>query len=265
MVAAALGISRKNIYRHQIQPHKDLELVNRIKAAHVDNPAYGQYKMALELGVNHKRTERVMKKFGIKAPRRKKHHFCTISVYNHDYINLIKDIAKELFVPHLIWVCDVSYFKFQGKFWYLVTIEDLATRQILASQVGKHHDSALIISAIKQAILVTSHTPTYFHSDQGTEFMAKTTTDYLELHGVQVSVSAKASPWQNGYKESFFGHFKDEFGDINRFDTPGELIEEIYSQIHYYNFNRIHRSLKMSPVKYTHLHFPEFCLQKRGA
>ena len=48
---------------------------------------------------------------------------------------------------------------------------------------------------------------------------------------MKVSVSAKASPWQNGYKESFFGHFKDEFGDINRFDTPGALIEEIYGQI----------------------------------
>ena len=75
----------------------------------------------------------------------------------------------------------MSYFKLQGKFWYLATIEDLATRQILASQVGKHHDAALIISAIKQAILVTGHTPTYFHSDQGKEFMARATTDYLEL------------------------------------------------------------------------------------
>lgn len=116
-------------------------------------------------------------------------------------------------------MCDVSYFKFQGKFWYLATIEDLANRQILASQVGKHHDSTLILSAIKHAFIVTGHTPTYFHSDQGREFMAKVVTDYLELHGVQVPVSAKASPWQNGYKESFFGHFKDEFGDINRFDT----------------------------------------------
>jgi len=222
--------------------------------------------MALHLEVNHKRTERVMKLFGIKPPRRKGHkYFCTVSTYNHQYINLISQIPESDFTPHLIWVCDVSYFKFQGQFWYLVTIMDLATRQVLAAQVGKHHDSALIISAIKQAILVSGHTPVYFHSDQGTEFMAKITTDYLEFRGIKVSVSAKASPWQNGYKESFFGHFKDEFGDINRFNTPGELIEEIYSKIHYYNFDRIHRTLKTSPVKYTEKHFPEYCLHKRGA
>jgi len=263
--ADALGISRKNVYRTNTQATKDVALVKRINDAHKIHPAYGQYKMALELGVNHKRTERVMKLFGIIAPRRKKKHFCTISTYHHSYTNLIKDIAKEEFVPHLIWVCDVSFFKFQGQFWYLATIEDLATRQILAAQVGKFHDSSLVLSVIKQAIQTTGHTPTYFHSDQGTEFMAKVVTDYLELHGIQVSVSAKASPWQNGYKESFFGHFKDEFGDINRFDTPGELIEEIYGHIHYYNSDRIHRSLKMSPVKFAALFYPDYCLHKRGA
>ena len=265
MCAEALGISRKNVYRTTKQTAKDLELVVQINDAHKTNPAYGQYKMALELGVNHKRTERVMKLFGILAPRRKKHHFCTVSTDNHDYTNLIKEIPKEQFVPHLIWVCDVSFFKFQGQFWYLATIEDLATRQVIAAQVGKFHDSALIISVIKQAILVTGHTPTYFHTDQGTEFMAKIVTDYLEFRGVKISVSAKASPWQNGYKESFFGHFKDEFGDINRFETPGALIEEIYGQIHYYNFDRIHRSLKMSPVQFAALRFPDYCLHEMGA
>lgn len=265
MCADALGISRKNIYRTNKQSKKDQALVDQITKVHIDHPAYGQYKMALELGVNHKRTERVMKLFGIKAPRRKKKHFCTVSTYNHDYTNLIKEIPESSFVPHLIWVCDVSYFKFQGQFWYLATIEDLATRQILSSQVGKFHNAALIIAVIKQAILVTGCVPAYFHTDQGTEFMAKVVTEYLELRGVKISVSAKASPWQNGYKESFFGHFKDEFGEIERFDTAGQLIEEIYSQIHYYNFDRIHRILKMSPVKYAQVHFPEYCLHKMGA
>ncbi len=137
---------------------------------------------------------------------------------------------------------------------------DLATRQILSCQVGKHHNAALVISAIKQAISNSRHTPTYFHTDQGTEFMAKSTTDYLESRNITVPVSAKASPWQNGYKESFFGRFKDEFGDINRFNTPGELIEEIYCQIQYYNIRRIHRTLKAPPATYAKLHFPESCL-----
>lgn len=206
-----------------------------------------------------------MKEFGLTAPRRKSKFFCTVSTYHHSYTNLIKEIPQSEFVPHMIWVCDVSFFKFQGEMWYLASIEDLATRQILASQVGKHHNADLILAIIKQAIQLTGGVPVYFHTDQGTEFMAKVVTDYLELQGVRVSVSAKASPWQNGYKESFFGHFKDEFGEINRFETVGQLIEEIYSQIHYYNYERIHRSLKMPPVQFAVLHFPEYCLHEWGA
>lgn len=265
VVAQAVGISRKNIYRRPKRPEKDRVLVEQIKEAFTLHPSYGQYKMALHLKVNHKRAERVMKVNDLKAPRRKSKFFCTVSTYHHTYTNLIKEIPESEFVPHLIWVCDVSFFKFKGEMWYLATIEDLATRQVIASQIGKHHDANLILSVIKQAIQVTGHLPTYFHTDQGKEFMAKVVTDYLELQGVQVSVSAKASPWQNGYKESFFGHFKDEFGEINRFDYVEQLIEEIYSQIRYYNFDRIHRSLKMSPVQFATLHFPEYCLHKRGA
>lgn len=266
VVAEAVGVSRKNIYRHPVRPEKDRILVEQIRGVFAENPAYGQYKVALELGINHKRAERVMKANNLLAPRRKKKkEYCTVSTYHHTYTNLIKDLDPTTFTPHFIWVCDVSFFKFQGGMWYLATIEDLATRQILSAQVGKHHNAALILSTIKQAILLTGRVPAYFHSDQGTEFMAKVVTDYLELQGVQVSVSAKASPWENGYKESFFGHFKSEFGELNRFETAGQLIEEIYSQIHYYNFKRIHRSLKMSPMQFAVLHFPEYCLHKRGA
>ena len=125
-----------------------------------------------------------MKLFGILAPRRKKHHFCTVSTDNHDYTNLIKEIPKEQFVPHLIWVCGCIIFKFQGQFWYLATIEDLATRQVIAAQVGKFHDSALIISVIKQAILVTEHTPTYFHTRPGNRIYGKNSYRLFELRSL---------------------------------------------------------------------------------
>lgn len=48
--------------------------------------------------------------------------------------------------------------------------------------------------------------------------------------------------WQNGYQESFFGKFKDKVG---------ELIEAVYGQIRYYNYERIHTKLKMPPASYA--------------
>ncbi len=247
--AVALGIERKNIYRSSKLATKDEALAEKIKAVHKTDPAYGHRRIAWELGINPKRSLRVMSKFGIKPPRRKaKKHWCTKSTNKHSYTNLIKEITPQS--PHHIWASDVSYIKFQGRFWYLSTIEDLATRQIMAAQVGKQHDAKLVTTTINQA-LKTGVKPTYFHTDQGTEFMARENTSLLETNGIQISVSNLASPWENGYKESFFGRFKDEFGDFNRFDHIGELIEEIYSKVHYYNHRRRHTAFKVAPAVYA--------------
>ncbi len=190
-----------------------------------------------------------MKLFSLKPPRRKSNFYTTKSTEHHTYTNLIKG-----FVPvkiHQLWCSDLSYIKFQGRFWYLATIEDIFSRQIVGAAVGKYHNSELVLTTVKQAISNTKHSPDIFHSDQGTEFMAKLCTDYLESLNTQISVSDKASPWQNGYQESFFGKFKDECGDLNRFETIGELIEAIYQQIYYYNNQRIHTALKMPPAIYA--------------
>lgn len=265
VVAEALGISRKNIYRKSKQEEKDNELRIRIEEAYKEHPAYGQYKMSLELGINHKRAERVMKKFGLRAPRRKrKRYFCTVPSKECTYTNQIKHITKDTYIPNMIWVSDITYIKYRGSFWYLGTIEDIATRQILSCQIGKHHNADLIMKLIKQAVSNTKTSPEYYHCDRGTENMAEMVTNYLEGMGTKISVSDKGSPWQNGYKESFFGRFKEEFGEIDRYDSIEELIEGIYSQIYYYNFKRIHRSLKMPPVAYAELNFLDSCLQKRG-
>jgi transposase InsO family protein len=61
------------------------------------------------------------------------------------------------------------------------------------------------------------------------QFMAQACTDYLEQHRVRISVSDVASPWQNGYIESFFGRFKQEFGDMNRFETAGEMPPAVFA------------------------------------
>lgn len=153
--------------------------------------------------------------------------------------------------PRHIWVGDVTFMWFQGRWWYLATVEDLFTRQVLGVQVSLHHDRFLIVSVIKQAVLAAGGTPDIFHSDQGTEFMARLCTQFWDDHLVQVSVSDKASPWQNGHQESFFSHFKAELGEINRLDSIGEFVAAIYQQVNYYNYDRLHRSLKATPVKFA--------------
>lgn len=250
--AEALGIERRNIYREGKQKAKDNNLKEAIEQVWIKHPAYGHKRLSLELKVGKNRILRVMHLFGIKPPRRKSHFYTTRSTKQpHKYTNLIKGFVPTKAAQ--LWCSDLSYIKFMGRFWYLATIEDIFTRVIVGANFGKYHNSELVLATVKQAISSTKYNPEIFHSDQGTEFMAKVCTDYLEGSGSKISVSDKASPWQNGYQESFFGKFKMEAGDLNRFETVGQLIEEIYSRIHYYNFERIHTALKMSPAEYARL------------
>src|SRR5512135_1655681 len=128
---------------------------------------------------------------------------------------------------------------------------DVFTRKVIDVAMGRHHNSDLVSKTMQTAIMKTHAAPSIFHSDQGTEFMAEACTTPLEALGTRISASDKASPWQNGYQESFFGRFKEEMGDINRFETPAELVEAIYHYIHYYNAERIHTTLKMPPSVYA--------------
>ncbi len=68
-VTAKVEISRQNLYYQPRLPAKDLELKNKIEAVGLEHKAYGCRRIAIALGVNHKRVHRVMKLFGIKARR----------------------------------------------------------------------------------------------------------------------------------------------------------------------------------------------------
>lgn len=61
-------------------------------------------------------------------------------------------------------------------------------------------------------------------------------------------MSAKASPWQNGGQESYYGKLKLEMDNLNAYESFEHLLEAIHHQIWYYNHERIHTALKTSPV-----------------
>lgn len=230
---------------------------------HKSHPAYGYRRVALHLQINHKRAQRIMAKFNLRPPRRRIKHYSTISTTHHTYRNHLKALSP-ITTPHQVWCSDLTRLVYRGAVWYLATIEDITTRQILAKRLGKRHDSALVFQTLEDAF-ASGQTPILFHSDQGNEFMARRCTDLLEQHGVRISVSDVASPWQNGYAESFYGRFKHELGDLNRFESAGEMIEALHRHIHYYNYHRIHTALKMPPATYANQLLSDPCLHKMGA
>ena len=103
--------------------------------------------------------------------------------------------------------------------------------------------------------------PTIFHSDQGSEYSSMEFRDLLTKDLIIQSNSEKASPWQNGFQESFYGKFKEEMG-LHRFNSCSNYMEVynlIAQRIQYYNTKRIHTSIKNIPVKF----YQEYILEAK--
>lgn len=257
-LAKDLGVSRSSLYYKRKREEIDLELKRQIEAVMVDHKDYGHKRIALDLKMGHNRIRRVMKKYGLKPYRRRAKRIIKIKDQGKPPTaipNLVTSLLenKLLVKPNQVWCTDFTYIRFQGKFIYLATIIDLFTREIVGVNILRFHNRFLVIGALEDAV-VHYKTPNIVHSDQGSEYDSSDFIAFVKIVGAKISMSAKGSPWQNGHQESFFGHFKLEAGDLNRFESLGELIEYIYQQVYYYNSKRIHSVLKMTPVEFRKRH-----------
>lgn len=247
--AKDLGVSRSSLYYKHKRDALDLKMKEMIEVVLKDHHSYGHKRIAMELKLNKKRILRVMKKYGLKPYRRRVKRPVKKDDMNKPavaYPNLIKNICPIR--PNVIWVTDFTYLPFNGTFLYLTTIMDLFTREIIGWNISSCHNKELVIGALKHAYMRTKAIPLYIHSDQGSEYDSEAFIHLVQLHGSKVSMSKKQSPWENGFQESFYAQFKVDLGFLSRFDLVEELIEGIYQTIHYYNHDRIHTCLKMSPV-----------------
>ncbi|MGB9591713.1 MAG: transposase [Candidatus Kryptoniota bacterium] len=152
--------------------------------------------------------------------------------------------------PSHIWVSDFTHFVWKKKTVYLATVMDLFSREVVGFSVMTNHSVQLVINALLSA--VHKHPIAgIIHSDQDSEYLSK---DYVALAtdlGIRLSMSHVASPWENGYQESFYSQFKIDLGDPNRFESLGELVYEIYRTLWRYNNERIHTALKMPPLQFV--------------
>jgi rubrerythrin len=94
--------------------------------------------------------------------------------------------------------------------------------------------------------------PAILHSDQGSEYLSYKHQELCERLEITLSASSKASPWQNGFMERFFGTLKDELPPLNTLKSTEQLHEAVTLTMHYYNHKRRHSALQnMSLAAYA--------------
>lgn len=244
-----LNFSRRSLYYVSKQETKDWKTKQLIEEALRIHPAYGHKRLAKYLKINKKRILRVMKKYDIKPYRRSaKNPWKTKKNKEVVFPNLL--LTEVPSYPNHIWATDFTYLKFKGRWWYVCTILDLYTREIIGLSIMNNHSTQLVLIALLDALMHHPR-PKIIHSDQGSEYTSKDFSGFCMSMNIIQSMSHPGCPWENGYQESFYKGFKVELADYNRFETLGEFVAEIYTQIYYYNNQRIHTRLHTSPKEFA--------------
>lgn len=249
--ARAVGVARSTLWYQKKQPDKDWKLKCRIEETLRAFPSYGYRRVALHLKENKKKIQRVMRLFGIKAYRRRGKRWKKPRKQATEYPNLLMQVVPAY--PGHAWVADFTHLYFKDKDVRIATTMDVYTRTIVGVSIGTRGGAVLVTQALWNALL-THQRPQLFHSDNGPEYDARAFKEMLTNLTIAISRSKKGCPWENGYQESFYGKFKTDLGDPNRFASLGELTAEIYRTIHMYNTVRIHSALKMAPRQFAKLH-----------
>lgn len=123
---------------------------------------------------------------------------------------------------------------------------DEYTRECLAIRVDRRLNSRDVLDVLGE-LFVRHGAPEHIRSDNGPELIAIALREWLGNIGVQTLYITPASPWENGYCESFNSKLRDELLAREIFYDLREAKVLIEEWRHHYNTFRPHSSLGDKP------------------
>jgi transposase InsO family protein len=151
--------------------------------------------------------------------------------------------------PDEAWVSDITYIRTWKGWAYLAVIIDLASRRVVGFAVADHLRTALVIEAMKMALLSRRPGPgLIFHSDRGSQYTSDAFQALLESHGIRQSLSRPRQCWDNAVAESFFSTLKQELIYRLPLATVEAARTAVFEYIEvFYNRQRLHSALGHQP------------------
>lgn len=190
--------------------------------------------------VNRKRVERIWRREGLKVPQRQPKR-ARLWLADGSCIRLRPERANH------VWAYDfVEDRTRDGRRFRMLCVVDEFTREALAIRVARKLSSSDVIDTLADLFL-TRGAPAHIRSDQGPEFIALAVKAWIAGVGARTAYIEKASPWENGYVESFNGKLRDELLNGEVFNTLREAQVLIEAWRRHYNRVRPHSSLGYRP------------------
>jgi len=249
-------VSRAGFYRWRraVTPvADDMELRDDIQRVALEFPYYGWRRVTAERRrrgwtVNHKRVRRIMREDNLLCLRRRKFVVTTDSDHNRPgYPNLAAQL--ELSGINQLWIADITYIRLEVEFIYLAVVIDAFSRRVIGWALDRTVEDDLPLAALRVALEERGTTAgLVHHSDRGSQYASTDYTNLLKASGIAISMSHKASPWENAACESWMKTLKSEevyrqeYRDLMEARTClAQFIDKVYHQ------KRLHSALGYRP------------------
>jgi putative transposase len=132
---------------------------------------------------------------------------------------------------------------------HLVSVLDVASRRVLGFALGERHDAQLAYGALAMAIAVRGgQVPgVVFHTDQGSEYTARSFQAACARLGVTQSMGRPGSALDNAVIESWHSTLEFELRAVEHFATKAAARAKVAAWIEDYNTCRRHSACQMMP------------------
>jgi putative transposase len=190
--------------------------------------------------VNKKRVERIWRREGLKVPSKQPKRG-RLWLADGSCIRLRPERRNH------VWAYDfIEDRTHDGRRYRALCVLDEFTRRCLAIVVRRRFSANHVLEILAE-LMVLHGVPEHIRSDQGPEFVAKAVQDWIAKVGAKTAYIERASPWENGYIESFNAKLRDELIDREIFYTLKEAEILIETWRRHYNAVRPHSSLGYRP------------------
>lgn len=235
-------------YRAGQRSDRQQQMVARLQALSEAHPRYGYRRIAALLrqegwSAGKRQVQRLRRLEGLRVPPTKR----KIARRGHS-----TGLPTKATHRGHVWTWDfIADATVRGGALRMLTVLDEHTRECHVLRADRALKSTDVIALVGQAI-VQHGAPEFIRSDNGSEFIAHELQAWLAREQIKTIYIEPASPWQNGFVESFHGRFRDECLNREQLWTLTEarvVIEDFRID---YNTRRPHSRLGYrSPVNYA--------------